>query len=77
MLEAAKAALDKAGFTIENLRNRIKELEAQNENLKESKGCNACIHLADNVCNNPGIPEFYTPQYINYSGCGLLEPKAP
>lgn len=76
MLEAAKAALKKAGFTIESLRNRIKELEAENAKLKEPKGCNGCNHLADNVCNHPGIPEFYTPQYINYSGCGLLEPKA-
>ncbi len=39
MLEAAKAALDKAGFTISNLRNRIKELEAENEKLKEQKIC--------------------------------------
>lgn len=37
MLEAAKAALQKAGFTIENLHNRIKELEAENAKLKEPK----------------------------------------
>lgn len=55
----------------------ILNLEAENAKLKEPKGYNSCNHLADNVCNHPGIPEFYTPQYINYSGCGLLESKAP
>lgn len=69
MLEAAKAGLEK-------LHDRIKQLESENARLKEPKGCNACNHLYDNVCNHPGIPEFYTPQYINYSGCGLLESKA-
>lgn len=68
MLEAAKAGLEK-------LHDRIKELEAENAKLKEPKGCNACNHLMDNVCNHPGIPEFHTPQYINYSGCGLHAPK--
>lgn len=67
----------KAIAEVEALEQRIKELETENAKLKEPKGCNGCNNLADNVCNHPGIPEFYTPQYINYSGCELLEPKAP
>lgn len=58
----------------------IKEAIAELKVLQEPKGCNACKHLMDNVCNHPGIPEFYTPQYINYSGCGLhhqLTPQQP
>lgn len=44
MLEAAKAALDKAGFIIENLRNRVKELEAENAKLKEPNVCRGCVY---------------------------------
>ena len=43
MLEAYKGALEKAGFTIENLRNRIKELEVENEKLKQQKRCETCM----------------------------------
>lgn len=50
---------------IEQLKKRITELE-------QPSTCKSCKYLNDNVCNHPGIPEFYTPQYINYSGCGLL-----
>ncbi|HEX5328858.1 hypothetical protein [Sulfuricurvum sp.] len=42
MLEASKAALQKAGSTIESLRNRIKELEYENAKLKEPKTCDKC-----------------------------------
>lgn len=49
MIEAAKAALDKAGFIIENLRNRIKQLEAENAKLKEPKLCETCER--EDSCN--------------------------
>lgn len=39
MYEAAKIAVEKAGFTIEKLQNRIKELEAENAELKDPKIC--------------------------------------
>lgn len=51
----------------ELLKKRIAELEE-----KQPQTCKSCKYLNDNVCDHPGIPEFYTPQYINYSGCGLL-----
>jgi hypothetical protein len=64
------------GRIVADLKNDKEQLKELIKELREPKGCNACNYLADNVCNHPGIPEFYTPQYINYSGCGLLESKA-
>lgn len=68
MLEAAKAALQKAGFTIESLRNRIKELEAP-------KTCHTCIVFIDSGCNHEDVPDFDVCAYIHFSGCGLYEPN--
>lgn len=80
VLEILKDVRERAGvctksiiihFNISDVNEAIAELEA----LQAPKGCNACKHLMDNVCNHPGVPEFYAPQYINYSGCGLQQPK--
>lgn len=77
MLDAAKAALQKAGFTIESLRNRIKGLEAENAKLKEPKTCSECdcyLVRAD-MCIISQMGD--VPKRIQMSGCGKFEPKAP
>lgn len=82
MLEAAKAALQKAGFTIENLNNRIKELEAENAKLKDTKTCATCSKykkLSPNArygwCQ-PMVNLGMDKHESNF-GCIHHEPKAP
>ncbi|MDP3290643.1 MAG: hypothetical protein Q8M43_01275 [Sulfuricurvum sp.] len=77
MLEAAKAALDKAGFTIEKLRNRIKELEAENEKLKESKTCDGCgWNDLNGCCWKAEILHEAQAKY-GITLCEEFKPKAP
>lgn len=66
MLEAAKVGLEK-------LHDRIKELESENAKIKEPKTCLTCRLFEDNSCIHPEVEDFYVPQYIHHSGCGLHE----
>ncbi len=68
MHEAAKVALEKAGFTIEKLQNHIKELEAENEKLKDYSTCDGCTfkpNQGENYYEPCGeCSRFYSDQYI-------------
>ncbi|MFY9141604.1 hypothetical protein [Sulfuricurvum sp.] len=68
MSEAIEAALNKAGFQIEKMKKRIKELETP-------KTCHTCIVFVDSGCNHEDVPDFDVCTYIHFSGCGLYEPN--
>ena len=53
----------------------INSLESENEKLKDPKPCLTCSLFEDNSCIHPEVEDFYTPQYIHHSGCGLHELK--
>lgn len=76
MLEAAKAALEKAGFTIESLRNRIKELEAENAKLKEQKTCATCQYCDYTSGLKAWCDTIDCSVAPHTFGCFLHEPKA-
>lgn len=52
---------------------KIAKLESENTKLKEPKICLTCRLFEDNSCIHPEVEDFYVPQYIHHSGCGLHE----
>lgn len=69
MLEAAKAGLEK-------LHDRIKELEAENAELKEPKLCETCE--AKNTCIViAALKKYGIWKDTDEFGCNYHEPKAP
>ncbi|GEM_PF-4284331 len=86
MHEAAKVALEKAGFTIEKLQNHIKELEVENAELKEPKTCRTCAYSGAYTmgwmpCMNESVGDLFKYGINDNFGCVFYkymhEPKAP
>lgn len=67
------------GRIVADLNNDKKQLKELIKELREPKTCKTCTYFDndDEICCHLDVPEFDIPLYINNSGCGLHEPKAP